>query len=276
VRRLCEAQPESRASVWALRTKRANVHPGALGRTGRGRSPRDDNLRPDSAQPQTEPRDAVLYDLIHFRRLGWHVDARLGPDLERDVDDFAAHVNCWKNLSNVGDGRDVGLTVSYSFDGDRLLGTAGAIKKALPMLGDSFFVLYGDSYLPCDYRQVQIEYVRLDRPSLMTVYRNEGRWDSSNVELADGQILAYDKKHPNPRMHHIDYGLGVFHRSAFAPVRDQESHDLATLYQELLRTDRLAAFEVSHRFYEIGSPAGLEEMRAHVRGLTLLFEHGQQ
>ncbi len=178
--------------------------------------------------------------------------------------------------SHVGDGRDVGLTVSYSFDGDRLLGTAGAIKKALPMLGDSFFVLYGDSYLPCNYPQVQMEYARLDRPSLMTVYRNEGRWDSSNVELVDGQILAYDKKHPNPRMHHIDYGLGVFHRSAFAPVPDQESYDLATLYQELLRTHRLAAFEVSQRFYEIGSLVGLEEMRAHVSGLTLSFEHGQR
>jgi MurNAc alpha-1-phosphate uridylyltransferase len=118
----------------------------------------------------------------------------------------------------VGDGKGFGLAVEYSFDGPELRGTAGAICQALPLLGDAFFVLYGDSYLDCDYRAAQAAFRERGKAAMMTVYRNEGRWDKSNVEYADGQILAYDKKHATPRMHYIDYGLGLFAQAAFAGV----------------------------------------------------------
>ena len=52
----------------------------------------------------------------------------------------------------VGDGSRFGLRVSYSIDGPILLGTGGALRRAAPLLGEAFFVLYGDSYLPVDYR----------------------------------------------------------------------------------------------------------------------------
>ncbi len=118
----------------------------------------------------------------------------------------------------VGDGSQFGLQVEYSADGERLLGTGGAVHKALPLLGESFFVLYGDSYLPCDYREAQIAFKYSGKLALMTVFRNEGQWDSSYVEFADGQILTYDKQQRTTRMHHIDYGLGLFHRSAFSEI----------------------------------------------------------
>ena len=114
----------------------------------------------------------------------------------------------------VGPGGRFGLDVSYSSDGPVLRGTAGAIHQAIPLLGDRFFVLYGDSYLPCNYAAVEGAFLDSGRQGLMTVFRNEGRWDTSNVEFAGGRILAYDKKQHPPRMQHIDYGLGVFHRSA--------------------------------------------------------------
>ena len=114
-----------------------------------------------------------------------------------------------------GDGARFGLAIDYSFDGPALLGTAGAVRQALPLLGDAFLVLYGDSYLPCSYEDVAEAFRTAGQPGLMTVYRNEGRWDTSNVEFAGGRIVAYDKKDRTEGMQHIDYGLGVFSRAAF-------------------------------------------------------------
>jgi NDP-sugar pyrophosphorylase family protein len=160
----------------------------------------------------------------------------------------------------VCEGQAFGLEVEYSFDGPMLRGTAGAIHEALPLLGRAFFVLYGDSYLPCDYAGVEEVFVRSGKMGLMTVFRNDGQWDSSNVEFAAGNILAYDKRNRTPRMRYIDYGLGVFKRHAFEGLAPGSVYDLATTYQDLLAGDELAACEVEERFYEIGSPAGIEAL----------------
>jgi NDP-sugar pyrophosphorylase family protein len=160
----------------------------------------------------------------------------------------------------VGEGRQFGLQADYSFDGPVLRGTAGAIHQALPLLGESFFVVYGDSYLPCDYAAVEEVFLSSGKTALMTVFRNEGQWDSSNVEFAAGRILAYDKKNRTPRMRHIDYGLGVFHGRAFSALAPGSVADLAALYQDLLARNELAAFEARERFYEIGSVEGIREL----------------
>jgi NDP-sugar pyrophosphorylase family protein len=159
----------------------------------------------------------------------------------------------------VQDGRAFGLEVGYSFDGAALLGTAGAIQNALPLLGNSFFVLYGDSYLVCNYASVAREFQSAGKLGLMTVFRNDGKWDASNVEFEGGQILAYSKKHRTPRMQHIDYGLGVFSAKAFDRIPPGRACDLADLYGKLLEDGELAGMEMHQRFYEIGSPSGLEE-----------------
>jgi NDP-sugar pyrophosphorylase family protein len=165
---------------------------------------------------------------------------------------------------SVGDGRQFGLDIDYSFDGAVMLGTAGALKKAQSQLGESFFVLYGDSYLPIDWAAVEKAFRESGKAGLMTVYRNEGQWDTSNVEFEDGQIVAYNKKLRTPRMRHIDYGLGVLQTAALARVPDGRAWDLAGLYQELLDAGELAGYEAPHRFYEIGSFSGIEELRAHL------------
>jgi len=168
-------------------------------------------------------------------------------------------------MERVGNGWNLGLTVQYSFDGPRLLGTGGAIKQALAKLdGPVFFVLYGDAYLECDYVAVQSAFESSGKLGLMTVFRNEGQWDASNIEFSDGRILAYDKKNLNPNMKYIDYGLGLFRKEAFDSVPPDEPYDLATLQQNLIRGDQVAGLEVFERFYEIGSPAGLEETRQYL------------
>jgi NDP-sugar pyrophosphorylase family protein len=166
----------------------------------------------------------------------------LGEQIERDI----------------GNGSSFGMLVTYSYDGAKLQGTAGAIRTALPKLGESFFVMYGDSYLACDYAAVQQEFLRGGMLGLMTVFLNDGQWDTSNVEFEAGRILAYSKKNRTARMRHIDYGLGVFRAEAFART---QATDLADVYADLLQAGELAAVEVRERFYEIGSPAGLQEMK---------------
>jgi NDP-sugar pyrophosphorylase family protein len=159
-----------------------------------------------------------------------------------------------------GDGRAFGLRVEYAYDGPQLLGTAGALRRALPVLGDAFAVIYGDSYLPCDYGAALGAFTDSGKLGLMSVYRNEGQWDTSNVEFAGGRILAYDKANRTPAMRHIDYGLGAFQRAAFDNVPDDRSSDLAAVYQGLLRRGELAAWESPERFYEIGSVEGIGDL----------------
>jgi NDP-sugar pyrophosphorylase family protein len=162
----------------------------------------------------------------------------------------------------VGDGSRFGIHALCSSDGPALRGTGGAIANALPLLGETFFVLYGDSYLPCSYGSVAEAFRQSGQPALMTVYHNEGRWDASNVEFTGGRILAYDKVHRTPSMHYIDYGLGVFHRDVFANLPETGAYELSAVYRNLLQAGRLAAFEVKERFYEIGSLEGLRDLSA--------------
>ena len=164
----------------------------------------------------------------------------------------------------LGDGSRWGVRLRYIFDGPRALGTGGAVRRALSDIADPFFVLYGDSYLECDYEAVERAFLASGRSGLMTVCRNDDRWDPSNVLFAEGRIVRYDKQDRAREMRHIDYGLGAFRHSAFAGRGDDEAFDLAAVYQDLLARDDLAGYDVPERFYEIGSPAGLEETREHV------------
>ena len=164
----------------------------------------------------------------------------------------------------VGSGARFGLAVDYSFDGERLLGTGGALKPALPKLGPAFFVLYGDSYLDVHYAPVQRAFKSSGLPALMTVFRNEDRWDASNVVFRDGRILRYDKKERTSDMVHIDYGLGLLRAEVLASQPDGR-FDLAKIYADLANKGELAGYEVAQRFFEIGSPDGLTETTAYLK-----------
>ncbi len=159
----------------------------------------------------------------------------------------------------VGDGARFGCEVTYSADGARPLGTGGALAKALPFLGEAFFVMYGDSYLPIRFPPVWEAFRARERPGLMTVLHNDGRWDASNVDFEGGLIRRYDKTRPTESMHHIDYGLGLLTAGALAGRSAGDAWDLADLYGDLARAGQLAAYEVETRFYEIGSADGMAE-----------------
>jgi NDP-sugar pyrophosphorylase family protein len=159
-----------------------------------------------------------------------------------------------------GGGERLGVSIRYSFDGPKLLGTGGAIKKALAFLPDAFFVLYGDSYLPVDYQAVAAAFEEAGRPALMTVYANADAWDTSNVWFEHGRIRLYSKREKLTEMRYIDYGLMICTRQVFHDSPNDVPFDLADTLENLSRQGELAGHEVDRRFYEIGSPAGLAEL----------------
>ena len=164
---------------------------------------------------------------------------------------------------HVGDGSKFGLKVSYSDDGPILRGTGGAVRRALPLVGSGCFVLYGDSLLDVDYAQV-FAAMPLNALGLMTVFRNENSYDKSNVVWRNGRLLRYSKRDATPDMTHIDYGLSLLRRAAIERIPADRPTDLAELYSALVGSGEMVGFEVTKRFYEIGSPAGLKEAEEFV------------
>jgi N-acetyl-alpha-D-muramate 1-phosphate uridylyltransferase len=166
----------------------------------------------------------------------------------------------------IGDGSLCGLSVAYSQDWPMLMGTGGALKQALPLLDSEFMVLYGDSYLPVDFSAVEQAFLASGKRALMTVQRNEDRWDKSNVLFRDGAIVEYNKSAPKPDMQHIDYGLGAISAQVLKDENTTGPFDLADVYHRLSLSGQLAGYEVHERFYEIGSHNGLAEAADYFRG----------
>ena len=171
--------------------------------------------------------------------------------------------------AHVGDGRGWGLSVRYSEEGPKLLGTAGALRAALPLLEPIFVVTYGDSYLPFDYAALLDELgAREDCDGVMSVYKNEGKWDGSNVRVAHDAsgvwVGAYEKGTTDPAFDHIDYGALALRRSVVGALPEGEILSLASVQSDLAARHRLRAHVAPHRFYEIGSPEGLAALEGYL------------
>jgi NDP-sugar pyrophosphorylase family protein len=160
---------------------------------------------------------------------------------------------------HVGDGASLGMEIRYAYDGETLMGTGGAVRRALHLLGDVFWVMYGDSYMDIDYRAVLDHFDRSGADALMAVLRNGNRWDTSNVVFKGGKLLRYDKQNRTPDMDYIDYGVALLRRGAAERIPTDRPFDLAELYTALVAEGRMIGFEVTNRFYEIGTPAAREE-----------------
>jgi MurNAc alpha-1-phosphate uridylyltransferase len=166
----------------------------------------------------------------------------------------------------VGDGSKYGLKIKYSSDGDKRLGTGGAIRKALNVLEDNFIVLYGDSYLEVDYEKAQQAFLDSGKPVMMSVFRNQGKFDASNIKFTNLRIEEYKKGNSNPQFEHIDYGLSFFKKEVFIKKNFGTRFELSEMFTELSKEGNLAGFEVFNRFYEVGSFKGIEDLTNHLRG----------
>ena len=158
----------------------------------------------------------------------------------------------------IGEGLEYNLKIFYSDDGDQLLGTGGSVKKACRILGENFFILYGDSFLPIDFSLVEKAFFQQKKPALMTVFKNQGQWDKSNVYFKDKSV-KYNKNYPQKNMNYIDYGLNVVKNSIFNDSPSNKAFDLSDVFEDLSNKDLLAGLEIYDRFYEIGSINGLND-----------------
>lgn len=169
-----------------------------------------------------------------------------------------------------GNGEKFGVNLSYSFDGEKLKGTAGALKKAYKLLDENFFLMYGDSYLPYDYQKIEEFFKRRELLSLMVVYKNQNRFDKSNVLIEEGLVKFYDKTPKGENLEFIDAGLSILKKEVLNIVPEDEPYDLEDLYKILISEEEMVAFEVKQRFYQIGSIEGLNEFKNLVeRGVKI-------
>jgi N-acetyl-alpha-D-muramate 1-phosphate uridylyltransferase len=161
--------------------------------------------------------------------------------------------------AHVGDGSRYGLEVQYSYDGAVLLGTGGAIKKAAGILPDTFLILYGDSYLDIEFEPVVQQFIREKIPVLMTVYRNHNAHDISNILMKNGRVLKYNKKDRDPAMDYIDYGLIAIRKKVFDIYPADTPFDFSYVLSRLTDAGQVMGYEVTQRFYEIGTASGIKE-----------------
>jgi len=165
-----------------------------------------------------------------------------------------------------GNGKKFGVNIKYSYENEQLLGTGGAIRNTLDLLSNYFFVLYGDSYLNVNYKEIYNYFLKINYPVLLVVYKNNDKWDKSNVVFKDGIVAIYDKNNYIPEMEFIDYGLSILSERVLMRIPKNVSYDLANLYKGLSVEKKLAGYEVLGRFYEIGSKNGLKEFENYIKG----------
>lgn len=212
--------------------------------------------------PKTETVPKALLDVADRPFIDWQLEllARTGAT---EVVMCVAHL-ADKIRDHVGDGGRYGLRVIYVEDRE-LLGTAGAVRGALPHLADVFLVTYGDSYLPFDYSEpVRILREHDDCDGVLAIFRNAGRWEVSNVETDGEWVLSYDKTSRDPKFDHVDYGAMALRRAVIAALPPGKA-GLDVLQHDLAGNRRLRACVAHERFYEIGSPSGLAELDAYLR-----------
>lgn len=159
------------------------------------------------------------------------------------------------------------LDISFSYDGKTLLGTGGTIRKIINQLPDYFFVTYGDSYLDIDYFIIQTVFESKIKlyTSLMTVFKNDDLFDTSNVVFKNNTIEFYSKTRKQPRMTHIDYGVGILSNKCMDTYKLNFKFDLAEIYENLSLRKELFGYEVFQRFYEIGSLKGIEDLSIYFK-----------
>lgn len=167
-----------------------------------------------------------------------------------------------------GDGSKYGISIEYCYDGETLLGTGGAVRRALSRLEEDFLLMYGDSFMDIDFEETIYRYFRGKEQgmhALMTVLKNGNRFDKSNVVVQDRKLVLYDKHHPTPEMDYIDYGVCVYERSLFEAYEENVKFDVAEIQNRLSLAGEMAVHIVTKRFYEIGNPDSLAEFKSYVK-----------
>lgn len=172
-----------------------------------------------------------------------------------------------KIIKYFGNGDKFGISIKYSIEQNKLLGTGGALKRAEHLLEKKFMVMYGDSYLPIDFKEVFDFFAKSEKLGLMTVFKNNNKFDKSNVEQKNGKIITYDKSGKSSNLEYIDYGLLAFQKKSLELISKNKEIDISFLISKLIKKNQIVSFEVFQRFYEIGSFQGIKDFKNNLKNL---------
>lgn len=214
--------------------------------------------------PLTHTRPKSLIEVAGKPFLGWQLELLRNHGVNRVVLCLGHHSELIKDYIAT---RDFDLEVIISEDGVNPLGTGGAILKAIPVLGEQFMVLNGDSFLEIDYSKVCSTFTESKKKGLMTLYKNQNELEKSNVEYLDGKVVKYIKGGDLDTLEYIDFGLSVFSASVFSHFKRDIAFDLSSVYENLISIGELASYVTTKRFFEIGSHEGLRDTTAYIERL---------
>ncbi|MBL9007825.1 MAG: NTP transferase domain-containing protein [Myxococcales bacterium] len=216
-------------------------------------------------RPLTDKIPKALIPVLSRPFIDWQLAALASSGYD-DVILCIAHLGD-QIRAHVGDGGRIGIRVRYSEEGPRLMGTGGAARAAFPHLAPTFLVTYGDSYLPFDYGSpLRVLNANEDCDGVMSVFRNAGKWDASNVALRGDFVSRYEKGHCDPELDCIDYGAIALRRGVLERRPANVAFGLDEVLGDMARRSRLRAVIAEERFYEIGSPEGLSTLEQKLKG----------
>jgi NDP-sugar pyrophosphorylase family protein len=164
------------------------------------------------------------------------------------------------------DGKDFGVNITYSHDGDTQLGPIGAVKNANPLLEDIFFILYGDSFLTVNFKDVHSFFLKNNKLGLMCVFKNYNQYDKSNIAVKENLVTRYNESSNSKDMVYIDYGTSILKKESLDRLQRDKYISTGEFFIDLIKDHELLAYEVKERFYHIGNPDALEEFRVFIRG----------
>lgn len=208
-------------------------------------------------RPVTENIPKSMVEISGKPFLHWQVDLLKKSGVKNIV--FCTSYKSQIIEEYFGNGSSHGVSIRYSHDGEKQLGTGGAIVNAIPMLGEMFMVLYGDSYLPINYALVEGYFLKSNKPAVMTIYQNKDKYEASNVIFNEGILKKYSKNEKLSEMNYIDFGLSFFKSSIFDDYCHLKNFDLSIVFKDLSEKGLLGGFPVDSRFYEVGSFQGIAD-----------------
>jgi len=201
---------------------------------------------------------------IHGKPFLWYQIENLKKHDIRDIVLCVGHLS-EKIIEYFDDGTKHGVNITYSHDGDKPLGPIGALKKAEPLLDNVFFIMYGDSYLTVDYQKVYSFFKQHDKLGCMVVYKNNDKYDKSNLIVKDNMVTGYGKEKHSEDMIYIDYGTSLLRKKSLETIPSDTYYTTGEFFSILIKQKQLLAFEVDKRFYHIGNPEALEEFREYIQ-----------
>ena len=146
-------------------------------------------------------------------------------------------------------------------DGKRPLGTGGAIIKSLRFLKKNFYIIYGDSYLNFNLKKL----AKKKNLATMAIFRNNNKYDKSNIELKKLGKIFYHKNNENKKLKYIDYGVSYVNKRIFKEIKKNIKFNLPDFFDEISKRNMLSGYKVIKRFYEIGSYNGIKDLKNYLK-----------